>query len=102
MTIKEFFEMNRMHGWANQFNADANVYLNDEESAEFFDLFNSMETKPDFQMGYFDGRYILCNLNATRNRVLCDVKADAMVADVYRMLTKYMFALKNDVRYMYI
>lgn len=102
MTIKEFYAVCKMNGWANQFNADANVYLNDEESAEFFDLFNSMETKPDFQMGYFDGRYILCNLNATRNRILCDVKADAMVADVYRMLTKYMFALKNDVRYVYI
>lgn len=102
MTIKEFFEMNRMHGWANQFNADANVYLNDEESAEFFDLFNSIDPKPDFQMGYFDGRYILCNLNATHNRILFDVNADTMVADVYRMLTKYMFALKNGVRYMNI
>lgn len=90
MKIKDFVEMNEKFGFTNHFNEDVNVYIDDNESAEFFNLFNSMEKKPDFFVIKHRDEYLLYNHLVNIKKFNEDVE----VADIYRYLIRYMNGIK--------
>lgn len=91
MKIKDFVEMNEKFGFTNHFNEDVNVYIDDDnESAEFFNLFNSMEKKPDFFVIKHMDKYLLYNHLVNIKQFNEDVE----VADIYRYLIRYMNGIK--------
>lgn len=91
MIIKEFFEMNEKFGFANDLTTDVNVYLNDDESAKFFDLFNSIDPKPYFEIKNSCGMYYLLD----RCESICYLDPNSTMEDTYRILIEYMTDLKS-------
>lgn len=91
MTIKEFIEMNEKFGFENDLTTDVNVYLNDEESAEFNKLVESLTVKPYFEIKNSCGMYHLLD----RCEFICYLDPNSTIEDTYRILTEYMTDLKD-------
>lgn len=91
MTIKEFIEMNEKFGYENDLTTDVNVYLNDDESAEFNKLVESMTVKPYFEIKNSCGMYHLSD----RCEFICYLDPNSTIDDTYRILTEYMTDVKK-------